>query len=158
MVGGYKRYRIVSATTSRTSLRHTAQTLHHIYNRKSHFGSSPVSHRIFSIVFMQLGIIWQLITGVFPGFLPFHAGLMWLMASARMALPVGHNGSYSSKKVTESLNGDCVWAAHVPRNKAELNKIWQLFWFEIWKGCTNRKWRLLLFEVRQSCTKYGSVL
>ena len=89
-------------------------------------GSSPVSHRIFSIVFMQLGIIWQLITGVFPGFLPFHADLMWLMASARMVVPVGHNGSYSSKKVTESLNGDCVWAAHVPRNKAELNKIWQL--------------------------------
>ena len=51
---------------------------------------------------------------------------MWLMASARMVVPVGHNGSYSSKKVTESLNGDCVWAAHVPRNKAELNKIWQL--------------------------------
>ena len=54
-------------------------------------------------------------------------------------------GSYSCKKVTESLNGDCVWAA-VARNMAKLNKIWRPLWFEIWQ----QKCRV------EGCMAYGA--
>ena len=46
------------------------------------------------------------------------------------------HGSYSSKKVTEGLNSDCVWAAVLPRNMAsDPDKIWFLVRVEISQSC-----------------------
>ena len=47
--------------------------------------------------------------------------------------------------MTESLNGDCVWAA-VARNMVKLNKIWRPLWLEIWQ----QKCRV------EGCMAYGA--